>query len=112
MKTRQKKLIIRGLTNEKSLAKQYCYLAENKSKGFETAVIIRRLVLTDNVCEFIETGHVMLRRFKGKALMGKTFSLKLSTLNEIMEWAKGEVKTKDVRFKDRPNPQNVNPSTG
>jgi hypothetical protein len=85
---KQRVLIVRGTTNEKSLAKQYCWLAENKSKDFEQALIIKRLVLTENLYDFIKTQHILLRKYKGKCLMGKSFSIKLSTMSKIMDWAK------------------------
>lgn len=86
-KSKYKTLIIRGKTNEGNPAKQYCVLAEDKSKDFEKAVIIKRLVLTEDLYSYIATQHYLLRRFKGKYLMGKSFSFKISTLSTILEWS-------------------------
>lgn len=80
-------MIVRSKTNDNHLGKQYCILAKNPQKGFEPAIIIRRLVLVDNVHDYLLTGHVLLKRFKDKTLMGKTFSIKLSTINQMVNWA-------------------------
>lgn len=96
---KRKTLVIKGTTNDGCLAKQYCVIAKNESKGFETAVVIRRLVLTDDLYGYIRTEHILLRRFKGRYLVCKTFSIKLSTLNIITNWANGECKEKGRKRK-------------
>ena len=84
-----KRLIIKSKTNDGFLAKQYCILNDNKKDGYETALIIKRLILCDNYLEFndyLMTGHVMLKRVRNTALFMKTFSIKLKTFNQINEW--------------------------
>lgn len=83
-----KRLIIRGKSNCGDKVKQYCFLAENKKKGYEKAIIIHRLILTDDVVSYSQTQHHVIRQFKDKYVMGKSFSLKVSTLETMLNWAK------------------------
>lgn len=92
--------IIKSKTNDGFPAKQYCILKEDKSINYEMALIIKRLVLSDSFDSYLMTGHVMLKRFKKTALFGKTFSIKVSTLYEIMGWIKNETSSKPVKIND------------
>jgi hypothetical protein len=81
-----KRLIIRGKTNDGDKAKQYCFLTEDKEKGFEPAVIIRRLILTDQKDDYLKLGHYLIREWKGKYVFGKSYSIKVSTMKTILKW--------------------------
>ena len=81
------RIILRGKTNDGDPVKQYCFLAENKEKGYVKSVIIHRLILTDDIGNYPLTGHILLRQYKEKYLFGKTFGFKLETLNQIVNWA-------------------------
>ena len=82
-----KRLIMRGKTNDGNTVKQYCFIAENKSKGYEKALIIHRLILTDNYKDYFMTGHIHLKSFKGKGLFCKNFSIKVSSLQTMLKFA-------------------------
>jgi len=82
-----KRLVMRGYTNDGNIVKQYCFLTENKSKGYEKALIIHRLILTDNYKDYLQTEHLFLKSFKGKALFSKNFSIKVSSLEIMMKFA-------------------------
>lgn len=81
------RIILRGKTNDRDTAKQYCYLSENKSKGYAKSVIIRKLILTEQKELYILARYILLRKYKGKYLFENSFSIKLSTLNKIVDWA-------------------------
>jgi hypothetical protein len=85
-----KRLILHGKTNDGQVVKQYCYITEDKSKGFEKSVIIHRFILTDNYDDYVKTGHSLLKSFKGKGLFLKSLSIKISTLEKIMKFAKSK----------------------
>jgi hypothetical protein len=82
-----KRIIIRGKTNDGDAVKQYCFVAENKDKGYVKSVIIHRLILTDQKEDYLLTGHNFVRQYRGKYVFSKSYSLKLETLNKIVEWA-------------------------
>lgn len=81
------RLILRGKTNNGDDVKQYCFLTENKRRGYEKAIIIHRLILTDNAVDYFKTKHILLREIKGKYLFTKSFSIKVSTLETMLKWA-------------------------
>lgn len=78
---------MRGKSNDGNLVKQYCFVAENKSKGYEKSLIIHRLILTDNYKDYLLTGHSHLKTYKGKGLFAKSFSIKISSLKEMLKFA-------------------------
>ena len=81
------RLILRGKTNDGDTVKQYCFTTENKDKGYVKSVIIHRLILTEQKDDYLKTGHILIRKYKGKYVFGKSFSMKLETLNQIVDWA-------------------------
>lgn len=83
-----KLLILKGMTNDKCPAKQYCYVTEDKKKDYEKALIIRKLILVNksDLLDYMMTGHAVLKKFKNNVLLQKTFSIKLSTLENINNW--------------------------
>ena len=81
------RIILRGKTNDGDDVKQYCFVTENKDKGYVKSVIIHRLILTGQKEDYLKTGHIPMRQYKGKYLFGKSFSMKLETLNQIVNWA-------------------------
>jgi hypothetical protein len=82
-----KRLMMHGKTNDGDIVKQYCFIAEDKSKGYEKSLIVHRLILTDKVKDYFLTGHLYLRSFKGKSLFSKHFSMKISSLKVMMKFA-------------------------
>ena len=82
-----KRLTLRGKTNNGDSVKQYCFLTENKEKGYVKSVIINRLILTEQKDIYLKTGHIPVRQFKDKFVFRKSFSMKLETLNQIVDWA-------------------------
>lgn len=86
--TIMERLILKGKTNDCDIVKQYCFLAENKSKGFEKSIIIHRLILTENAIDYFKTKHILLRKYKDKYLFTKSFSMKVSTMEIMLKWAK------------------------
>lgn len=82
-----KRLVMRGKSNDGNIVKQYCFISENKSKGYEKALVIHRLILTDNYTDYLATGHLHLKSFKGKGLFSKHFSIKVSSLEIMLKFA-------------------------
>lgn len=82
-----KRLILRGKTNNGDIVKQYCFLTENKTKGFEKSIIIHRLILTKNIVDYIKTNHITLKAYKDKCLFTKSLSFKVTTLQTMLKWA-------------------------
>ena len=68
--------------------KDYWYLREDTIKGYELTIIIRRLQLIDNsdLLDYLKTLHAPMKVFKKKILVQKTFSIKVSTLEEMLNW--------------------------
>ena len=87
-----KRLIMRGKTNDGNIVKQYCFVTEDKSKGYEKSLIIHRLILTDNYKDYLMTGHIHLKTFKGKGLFAKSFSVKVSSLKKMLKFALSKTK--------------------
>jgi len=83
-----KRLILRGVTNSGDKVKQYCFLLENKKKGFERSVVIHRLILVKDMTPYLLTGHIFIRQFKDKYVVSNKFSMKLSTMQVILKWAR------------------------
>ena len=81
------RLILRGKTNDGDTVKQYYFVTENKDKCYVKSVIIHRLILTKQKDNYLKTGHILIRKFKGKYVFKKSFSMKLETLNQIVDWA-------------------------
>jgi hypothetical protein len=83
------RLIIKGQNNSGYPAKQYCHIArDEKKKGYETALVIKRLILVDKLecLDYLATGHFVIKRYKEKFLYMKSISIKLSTLDQINSW--------------------------
>ena len=83
-----KKTIRKGKANNGMPSKDYWYLTDNEEKGYELSVIIKRyqLIGWDNSYDYLKTGYLIARVFKRKALVTKTFSIKVSTVKEILAW--------------------------
>jgi len=79
---------LRGKTNDGDLVKQYCFLVEDKTKGWEKSIIIHRLILTDNAIDYSKTHHLLLKKYKDKYLVTKSLSFKITTLEKMIKWAK------------------------
>jgi hypothetical protein len=79
---------IKGKTNGDDLCKQIVIFVDNPEDGHEPFIIIRRLILVaeSNLMDCLETDHKVLRKFRGKYLVFKSFSIKVSTFQTINEW--------------------------
>lgn len=71
---------IKSKTNDGEFAKQY-FLAI-KSDTTEPALIIKKLVYTDNY--ELYTDYKLLKNYKGKGLFEQRFGIKISTLNLVI----------------------------
>ena len=77
----EKSFFMRSKTNDGEFAKQYfsvCY-----SDKYEKTLVINKLVLTSDLNEFY--GYIILKEYKGKYLIFKSFGIKLSTLKTVNE---------------------------
>lgn len=82
------RFIKRSKTNDNELCKQYFIIAG--SEGKETALIITKNVLTKENFEMYEKyGFEILKQYKGYRLYNQVFSIKLSTLSEVVGWVNG-----------------------
>jgi len=80
------RFFIKSKTNDGEFAKQY-FIAVDSDKA-EAALIIRKLVFTDNYELY---SHLEpLKKYKNKYLLQQRFSIKLSTLSKViaaLNWA-------------------------
>ena len=74
------RFFIKSKTNDGEFAKQY-FLAI-KSDTTEPALIIRKLVYTDNYELYAD--FKLLKNYKGKGLFEQRYSIKISTLNFVI----------------------------
>lgn len=74
--------VIRSKTNDGEFAKQTFYIL--RKEGTDSALIVRKLVLTDNPQMYYNDGCKFLRHYKGKVLVLKTFGIKLKTLWKLV----------------------------
>ena len=76
--------IVRSLTNDGDRAKQYVTVL--KSDKYAPSLIIRKLVLTEDV-GYLNVGFKCLKNFKGFYLFEQVFSIKVDTLNLVIKEA-------------------------
>lgn len=82
------RFIKRSKTNYNELCKQYFIIAG--SEGKETALIIRKNVLVKENFEMYEKyGFELLKQYKDYRLYKQVFSIKLTTLSEVVRWVNG-----------------------
>jgi len=82
------RFIKRSKTNDNEFCKQYFILAGKE--GMETALIIRKNVLTKQNFDMYEKyGYELLKQYKEYRLYKQVFSIKLSTLSEVVRWVNG-----------------------
>lgn len=74
------RFFIKSKTNDGEFAKQY-FLAVS-SDTTEPALIIRKLVFTDNLPLYSD--FELLKQYKGKYLLQQRFGIKLSTLSKVI----------------------------
>lgn len=79
------RFFIKSKTNDGEFAKQY-FLAVD-SDTTEAALIIRKLVFTDNYALYSD--FELLKQYKGKYLLQQRFSIKLSTLSKVIATLNG-----------------------
>ena len=79
------RFFIKSKTNDKEYAKQY-FLAI-QSDTTDAALIIRKLVLSDNFRLYED--YKLLKEYKGMGLFETRFSIKLSTLNMVISALNG-----------------------
>ena len=73
--------LIRSFTNDKERAKQYFTVA--KSENYSEALIIRKLVLSENLNLYGGNSKI-IKQFKGYYLFEQRFSIKIETLKTVM----------------------------
>ena len=73
-------------TNWGEFAKQrFCIVWK---EDMDKALVVEKLVLTHRIKSYTSSGYQNLKEFKGKALCRQQFSIKLTTLNEVIKWMK------------------------
>lgn len=82
------RFIKRSKTNDNELCKQYFIIAGIEGK--ETALIIRKNVLIkENFQIYEKYGFELIKRYKQYRLYKQVFSIKLTTLSEVVRWVNG-----------------------
>ena len=79
------KYTIKGCTNNGYPTKTRFKVVQSDDK--ETTLLIHKKVMVspNDVGLFVQTGHFILRMYRGHYIMYKTFEIKLSTLREAIE---------------------------
>ncbi len=80
------RFFIRSFTNDKERAKQYFTVA--KSDNCAVALIIRKLVLSENLKLYGGNSRI-LKQFKNYYLFEQRFSIKIETLKTVMSVLNG-----------------------
>ena len=80
------RFFIRSFTNDKERAKQYFMVA--KSENYSEALIIRKLVLSENL-ELYGGNSKIIKKFKDYYLFEQRFSIKIETLKMVMSVLNG-----------------------
>lgn len=75
------RFFIRSFTNAGDFSKQYFKVLS--ADGMEDGLIIKKLVLTDNLSLYGRDFRV-IKVFKDKYLMEQNFAIKIKTLNRVM----------------------------
>jgi hypothetical protein len=85
---KMRKTIRKGKANNGMSCKDYWFLTDNKIRGYELAIIICRLQLIplSDKEDYLKTLYAPVKRYKDKLLVQKTFSIKVSTLKEMLNW--------------------------
>lgn len=76
------RFIVRSLTNDGDMAKQYVTVL--KCDQYPPSLIIRKLALSEDR-GFFHTGFKCLKKFKGFYLFEQVFSIKVDTLNLVIK---------------------------
>ena len=77
-------IFVKSKTNGGDLAKQYFkYIILVKGKT-QSAILIRKYILTKDL--ELYQGYKIIRRFKDKYLLFTSFSLKPSTMKTVLDW--------------------------
>ena len=80
------RFFIRSFTNAKERAKQYFMVA--KSENYSEALIIRKLVLSENLSLYGSNSKI-IKQFKDYYLFEQRFSIKIETLKTVMSVLNG-----------------------
>ena len=78
------KFIKRTNTNDNEKAKQTFRIIGTNNEN--VCLSIHKLVLTDNRKLYDKVGFELLRIWKGKFVFKQVFSIKLSTLGDVVNW--------------------------
>ena len=83
-----RKNIRKGKANNGMPCKDYWYLTDDKIRGYELTIIICRLQLIhiSDKEDYLSAFYAPVKRYKNKLLVQKTFSIKVSTLKEMLNW--------------------------
>jgi len=85
-----RKLILRTPTNVGEKCKQTFYVLQGTTEMKHAALIVRKLVITDNIDMYIGGGFNLVRKWKGKYVMRQVFSIKLKTLSKVNFFIKNQ----------------------
>ena len=79
------KFFRKTITNGGDLCKQYFIVIDGDGK--DSALAIRRYTLADSDRDelYVRTGDRLIKCFKGKRLWYTSFSIKIDTLNSVMD---------------------------
>lgn len=80
------RFFIRSFTNAGDFSKQYFKVLS--ADGMEDGLIIKKLVLTDNLSLYGEDFRV-IKVYKDKYLMEQKFAIKIKTLNRVISFLNG-----------------------
>ena len=80
--------IIKSKTNGGELAKQTCYLIKSGDNNDSITLCIHKLVLveSDRFDVYERGDFTNLKSFKNKRLYRQVFSIRLNTLEEVINW--------------------------
>lgn len=80
------KLVQKLTTNDGEICHQVNEVATEE--GYMDALLIRKRVLTQRPLEYQNAGFVVLRYFKGYAVVQQNYAIKIETLHSVYNWVK------------------------
>ena len=77
------RFFVKTKTNDGEFAKQYNTVLEKI--GFDSALVVRKLVYTTKYKSYERAGFTLLRKFNSSGLVEQYYSIKLSTLRVVVD---------------------------
>lgn len=78
--------IIRSLSNEGDLCKQRFRIIMDLDCEQKTSLMLIRYTLTERRDEYIKSGHLLMKEYKGRYLMKMIYPITIDTFNEVLKW--------------------------